>query len=155
MTRLHQAVSTRIRRGFSLIEILIAMAILSIAIISIAQLFLLSIRKNAVAAEGTRLASAAQDKLQELMRIDYDTLTAGSFFGTVTYDTGRVRQRYDIAWVIEDDTPEAEVQRITVTVTGVETTPGKGYLGKQQEVVISVIRTDDLSEVDAQGGAVP
>ena len=56
--------ASRDDRGFSLIETLIAMFILAVAIIALANLFLLSIRKNARSAEQARITQAAQEKLR-------------------------------------------------------------------------------------------
>lgn len=140
MTQKKPAPST----GFSLVEVLVATAILAIAIVALAQLFLLSFHKNAQASEGTKIAAAAQDKLEELLNLDYTSTALVNGADTVTFDTGRGRQTYDRTWTVATDAVDANTKTITVTVTGLETTPGKGYIGKRQEIIASSIMVGPL-----------
>lgn len=148
----------RSRSGFSLIEVLIAMTMLAVAIVALADLFLLSIKKNAVAAEGTVISTAAHGKMEELLGLPWGDpkLTSGS--DTVSMKIGKTTKRYARAWVVNDAIPESwcpEVNNaqscemtVTVTVKGVDLGPmgstsgtrRRGYLGTQQVVIISAIK---------------
>lgn len=64
--------------GFSLIEILIAMLILSIAIIALADLFLWAIRKNGQSSQMSKANQYAQEKLEELFATDFGTLSVNN-----------------------------------------------------------------------------
>lgn len=148
------------REGFSLIEVLVAMAILAIAIIALANLFLLSIRKNARSGEQSRLAVLAQDKLEELFALDYfnAALAPGNYTDVVTLDVGSNSRKFDRAWTIQQNVPEPNTKTITVTMQGFFSDtngdgvrdPGenRGYIGRSNLVRVSLIKVGPL------GGAV-
>ena len=55
--------------GFSLIEVLIAMAIFSVGILGVATMQISSVKGNATAGGITDIATAASDKIEELMSL--------------------------------------------------------------------------------------
>lgn len=65
-------------KGFSLIEILIALVILSIALLALAGLMVQSTKNNSFGAHITEAATFAQDKLEELRATSWVALTPGS-----------------------------------------------------------------------------
>ena len=65
-------------KGFSLIEILIALVILSIALLALAGLMVQSTKNNSFGGRMTEAATFAQDKLEELRAISWITITPGS-----------------------------------------------------------------------------
>lgn len=77
------------KRGFTLIEVLIAMLILTVAVLALADLFMLSMKKNAQSGELSRINQMAQQKLEELFSVDWDTMNAnvGTELGTCETDT--------------------------------------------------------------------
>lgn len=70
-TRLKTAIRGRRARGFTLIEVLIGMFILGVAVLGLAQMFLLSIRNNSRGGEISRSTFLAQQQINYLR-----TLTA-------------------------------------------------------------------------------
>lgn len=95
------------KKGFTLVEVLVSLAILSIGIIAIMQLFPQSVRQARVAAERTSVASLAKTELGRVR--------AGGVFsqdGTSGFDrfiSGWAAQR---AYALYDST-RATVQRIS------------------------------------------
>lgn len=71
--------------GFTLIEALVAMVVLSFGIISVANLMVVAASSNAVGNEGTAAATIASQEIERLTAIPYDLLPVG---GDVTADTG-------------------------------------------------------------------
>jgi prepilin-type N-terminal cleavage/methylation domain-containing protein len=65
-------------KGFSLIEVLIALVILSIAFLALAGLMVQTTRNNSFSGRMTEAATFAQDKLEELRAISWVTITPGS-----------------------------------------------------------------------------
>lgn len=63
-------------RGFSLIETLVAVALLATAAVSLAQLAGLAVRSNLASRDRTYATVLAQQKLESLAAIDADALTA-------------------------------------------------------------------------------
>jgi len=65
-------------KGFTLIEILIAMIILSIAFLGLAGLMIQTTKNNSFGGHITEAATVAQDKLEELRSTSWVAITAGS-----------------------------------------------------------------------------
>ena len=140
--------------GFTLIEIMIALAIFSVGILAVAGMQIASVRGNAVARGTTEKVSWAADRLEELMALDYNhadlvagehSETAGSFTritdGIDNDGDGQIDEAGEtgfitIEWNVQDDTPLADTKTIAVTVT--RTT----VLGGQREVTLSSTKAD-------------
>jgi len=65
-------------KGFSLIEVLIALIILSIAFLGLAGLMIQTTRNNSFGGRITEAATFAQDKLEELRSTPWVSITSGS-----------------------------------------------------------------------------
>ncbi|HSH68560.1 MAG TPA: prepilin-type N-terminal cleavage/methylation domain-containing protein [Deferrisomatales bacterium] len=83
---------TRAQRGFTLIEVLIALVILTVGMAGMIPVMVQTIKGNAMGRDRTSAATWAQDKLEELRREDWGVsgppatgLTA--FLGTTTTET--------------------------------------------------------------------
>jgi len=113
-------VNIKEQKGFTLAEILIAIAILAVAIIAIVQLFTVSGRQNAVAADLTILTTLAQGKMEELKNMKYKSLIANGDAGSVTTpETGYFDDPdtfYQRLWEIDVDAPVSNMTTITVKV---------------------------------------
>lgn len=66
------------RRGFTLLEMLIAMVILSVALLGLGQMMLLSIRGTSFGNKVTEATTFAQDKMEELRTMDWNVLQDGN-----------------------------------------------------------------------------
>jgi prepilin-type N-terminal cleavage/methylation domain-containing protein len=65
-------------KGFTLIEILIALTILSVAFLALAGLMAQTTRNNSFGGHITEAATFAQDKLEELRAVSWLTIVPGS-----------------------------------------------------------------------------
>jgi len=111
-----------VNQGFTLIEVLIAMVILSVGILAIASMQIQALTGNSVANSSTIRVVSAQHKLEELISLPFDDPKleiAGNSPGTDS--DGNTHQEatadgYTIRWDITDDDPIANAKRITVRV---------------------------------------
>ena len=107
--------------GYTLIEILIAIAILSVGLLAIATMQISSIRVNDTARRMTRRATIAQDRLEYLMSLKYThaVLTSGA------HTDGSAPSGYTISWNVSMGgalPPLTKLIRVNVTERGKTTT---------------------------------
>jgi len=94
-------------QGLTLIEVIFALSIFAIGILAVSTLAISSVNSNASSRRLTEATTLAEDRLERLMTLPYDTISDGQ-----TNDSG-----YNITWtVLEDDIIEKS-KSITVTVT--------------------------------------
>ncbi len=70
--------------GFTLVEALVAMVILSFGLIAVTNLLIVAASSNTVANQGTAAAAIASEQLEILKRTPFDAVATG---GSVTSDT--------------------------------------------------------------------
>lgn len=132
----HTPATTRhAERGASLIELMIALIVLSLGILAVAQLFPAGARGQVADRMLTSGSNYAQEKIEELNRLAWSdpALTDGRHpAGTATETlgaTGKWRRHYDIATL---PAPLDNLKRVTVTVgwtfMGVRSTQSTTYL---------------------------
>lgn len=78
-------------KGFTLIEVLIALVILSVALLALAGLMVRTTRNNSFGGHMTEAATFAQDKLEELKAVSWLAVVPGSDrkMGNTGIDYGR------------------------------------------------------------------
>src|SRR5689334_7273558 len=74
-------------RGFSLVEVLIATALLAMSLTALAQLFAISVKNNAVAKNGTFTQILAAQKMEQLRGLTWGFDTLGLPVSDVATDT--------------------------------------------------------------------
>ena len=109
------------KNGFSLIEVLIAMMILTVGILSLYTLYITSIKGNSKGNSITTASTWAVDQIEYLMALDYShpDLVDGSH-GPITKDL------YIINWTVDDmfdNTPPLDGSK-NITITVSSTLPG-------------------------------
>ena len=94
-------------QGFTLVEVMIGMAIFFIGFLAVGSMQLTAINGNAGAREATEAATRATSQLETLISLPYDSIVDG---GPV------VDGAYTVSWDITDDTPLPNTKTIMVTV---------------------------------------
>ena len=96
--------------GFTLIEVMIAIAIIAIGIFGVMSLVITVMKGNTLSKRVTTATTIAQEKLEDFKRMDYDNAVDDS--GTDT------AYNIDYYWEadVQDDTPATDTKTITVDV---------------------------------------
>lgn len=71
-------------RGFTLLEALIATVVLTVGLVALAELLAVSVRMHQLGRNSTTAARLAQDKFEELMKLNFATSPAVQVSGTDT-----------------------------------------------------------------------
>ena len=102
------------KNGFTLIEILIATVIITIASLGVATLTIGIIRGNSFSKRLTTATTLVQDRLEEVKRLGYSK--AGTAAGTQDYGTIANFSGYKRETSVSNNIPAANMKTITVTV---------------------------------------
>lgn len=97
--------------GFSLVEVLVALSLLSMMLIGATPLFVFVTRANSAAEDQTFSSALASEKAEEMKRMPLASVASGA---DVVY---RDNIAYDRVWVVANDTPHPTMRTVTVTVT--------------------------------------
>lgn len=106
-------------RGFTLIEVIIAMFILTVALLSLVSVTIMVIKGNSFSKEMTTATTLARDKLEQIKNMSYITVTSGTTSDYKNLDStdGTAGAFYTRTLVVTDSTPAANMKTITVTVS--------------------------------------
>ena len=105
------------QRGFTLVEVLIAMFIFAFGMLAVAGMQIAGLQGNATASVHTGAVAWGKDRVEKLIVRPYDhaDLTGGPPPG-VTHPTV-TEGRYNISWTITDDAPINNLKTVVITVT--------------------------------------
>lgn len=99
------------RKGFTLLEVLIALIITSISLLGLAQLTLVATKSNSFANQVTEASTIAQDLFEGLRASNYSLIASGQ--DTITGSTGI---SYSRIWVVEETPPPNRMKNITCRI---------------------------------------
>ena len=117
-------------RGFSLIEIMIALAIFSIGILGVASMQILSVNYNSHARRTTEGTSLGVERMERLMTLPYADADLND-----TTNPHKVKSGiYDITWNITDN---IDNKSINMTVSWVA-------LGVTKNILLNYIKPQDI-----------
>ncbi len=112
-SRMHQLNNNR---GYTLIEVLIAMVVLSIVLLGMAGLINITVALNRNCAEKTVAITLAQDKMEETIAKGYSNISASNQTLTEAYDAMPNYLSYKRITDIKINKPDTDVKLITVDV---------------------------------------
>ncbi len=103
-------------QGFTLIEVMVALAILTIGIVGISAVFPMAMRDVGKSGSVTKAVELCQEKLEEFHTLTYDApeLDAGYTHADSLNPIGGV---YDRTWEVQADEPITGCKLIEVTVS--------------------------------------
>lgn len=96
------------QKGFTLLEVMISVIILSVALLALAGLQIISIRGNSFGGTMTEAVTLARDKIEDLKRDDWDNVETGE-------DNPVIRGiNYTRNWTVQG---AGQTKEVTVTVS--------------------------------------
>lgn len=93
-------------RGFTIIEIIFALSIFAIGILAVSSLSISAVGSNATSRRITEATARAEDRLERLAALPYDSIQDGQ----------QTEGGYQITWVVVEDEIATDTKSITVTV---------------------------------------
>jgi len=108
-------------KGFTLVEVMLAVCILSIGLLAIASMHVSSIDANSGSRRLTEAMNYAQDKLEELQTLSYsdDMLKSGD------QTEANPPDGYTVEWNVSVDNPFEDAKLITVTTSWLDASEAK------------------------------
>jgi len=97
-------------KGFTLVEVLIALTIFAYGILGVATMQIASMKGNTSAKDLTEASTLGSDQLEKLMLAPYGSISNGS----------RTTGIYGITWNVQNDTPQQDTLTVIVNVSWTE-----------------------------------
>lgn len=104
--------------GFTLLELMIALSVLTVAALAAIHTFVIVSSNRAFAYHMSVSSNLCQDKLEELRNLSYGDVIVGSYFdaNNPIDESGETGGIYSRSWNILDDTPISRTKTVSVTV---------------------------------------
>lgn len=102
--------------GFTLLEVIIAISILTVGLLAVGAMQISAIYGNSLAGRITAATSMAEDKLEGLLSLEY-TLTSTHEYLAEGEHPGGTASGYTTSWTVVNNSPVPNTKEITVTVT--------------------------------------
>jgi len=103
-------------KGFSLIEILIAITIFAIGMLAVGKMQITAIKGNSFANDLTKATTLAQDRMEKLIGLSYTDTDLNATALDHNDPNNPVDGRYNISWNIATNTPIINTKTIRVNV---------------------------------------
>ena len=124
------------KKGFTLLEVLIAICLLAIGMMALATLQSRGIRGNDLGNRTTQALALAQDKLEDLINDDAIGQAIAAGTNNNIDETGSGTGIFSRSWAVLDDTPAPNAQTIDVRVSW------NDIVGQHSVTVNGVITSD-------------
>ena len=115
------------KEGFTLVEIMVAMIVLSIGLLSFFALNMAIIKSNVFSKAITYATNLAQEKIEQLKNTPYASITNQTETGI------GLNNAFTRTTTVQEGVPQANMKTITVTVTWQEMKP---FISQKQHKVI-------------------
>jgi len=122
--------------GFSLVEVLLALALLFVGVVAAAPMFIFAMKETAAGADMGSVGAAAVDWMEELRASDFYTLAAGgSLSSNVSGFSDTSNPRFTVRWQIVDNASPATMKTISVRAFA-----ARQAMGNAKEVTLTSLR---------------
>ncbi len=105
------------QKGFTILEVMIAIAIFSIGILGVIKMQISSQSGNTSARTITQGTTYAQDRIERIMALTYNSITPIAGVGNISPTDLTSGETYNLSWVITADNPITNTSQIAMTVT--------------------------------------
>ena len=112
----HRCAPSDHNRGLALLEVLIALALVSVVLLGLAGLSTVAIKGANLSREMTTGVTLAQDKLEEIRLSGYQPSLSGAISQVEPYGSMTEEPLYTRTVSVQPNTPTVGLQTITVTV---------------------------------------
>jgi len=94
-------------KGFTLIEVMIAMGVFAIGILAVASMQITASQGNRSARLQTEAVTRCSERMEDLLGNGYSALSSGS----------ATEGAINLSWTVSDDTPVIDTRTVTVTAS--------------------------------------
>lgn len=105
------------QRGFSLLEVLVALTVLSIGVLGVAAMSVSVSQGNSVARKVTAATVLAQGQMETFKNTPFANITTGSDSNNPIDENGNAGGVYTLSWTVTSNTPFANVNKVVCTVS--------------------------------------
>ena len=100
-------------KGFTLLEALITIVIVSIGMLGVASLQIMAIKGGSFGQHTTVASTLAQNKMEHLRQVTFDTVASGND----TYLDQVNGVTYTRQWIVQNDAPQPGMKTVEVRIT--------------------------------------
>jgi prepilin-type N-terminal cleavage/methylation domain-containing protein len=123
--------------GFSLIEVMVALFLISLGVLAAAPMFIYAMQNNAVGADLGSVGAAAVERMEILRAAEYGTLNnGGNLFLNMPNFSDTTDPDITVRWSIRDTT----LGPITYKTISVRALSNRQVVGRRKEIVLRTER---------------
>lgn len=100
------------KKGFTLLEVMITLVILSVGMLGLASMQIMAIKGNSFGQRLSIASTLAQNKLEEIRQVAFDSIADGN--DVCTDQINRVS--YNRQWTVQNDTPQPNMKTVDIRV---------------------------------------
>jgi len=104
------------KSGFTLLEVLIAISILTVGLLGVAQMQIMGIQGNYFSGNTTTALTLAEEKMEDLLGTSYINVISGNDANPID-ETGQAGGIYTRTWIVANNTPIIDTKTVTVNVS--------------------------------------
>jgi prepilin-type N-terminal cleavage/methylation domain-containing protein len=124
-------------RGFTLLEVLVALVILAFGLLAVVPMFVLASKENAAGGDLGEVGALAVERLESLRVLQYYSLqNGGSLTSNVSGFSATSDPDFDVRWVIASKpSPPTGMKQITVRAVA-----NRRVIGRPKQVTLVTVR---------------
>ena len=126
-------------QGFTLLEVVLALAIMAIGVIATAPLFVYATKENAGGGDMGSVGALAVERLEQLRgRSYYNLENGGDLQSNVDGFSDLSDPDFDVRWIVADSPNPPAGMKVVV----VRTLSNREVIGKAKEVTVATLRSE-------------